>query len=453
MFRRRPPLRAQYYRIHPFTAALCTLFAMWIAGAVWLGFFQSADVGSTARYHDVHGDVHHDANEDFEQSDASSLLLRLQGRRQHEPDEAAAEEEGEEAQGAAAPAKAVDDPWGATSSGHRDKRAFQKLAARLARYAGEAGTHASNPGDPGADGDAVRVALVAYLPRDRPHQVEHLLFFLVASWQAARHVHAANARRHGPRGRVTVDLRLFHDPDTAFPAAAWADTGCVAAPLNDENENNSDRSDRSGDGDASRCYTHALAIDHARHDWIGKEQYGFQNSISFLTYARVQAFLLSLRYDLLLKSDVDVFFAPRAFEAIARTFGAEGHGGGGARKKRPFMVMGTGNYGSEFASQRLLYVAETLGLRHRGHTDLGSSWLGKPRGVFALANLTDAVATHLMAEEFDKRKPGLRRLWKKWKGGCPQPVKGGCGHWNEWWRTATTLHVRDAHTSIERSVS
>ncbi|KAF4725543.1 hypothetical protein FOZ62_024232 [Perkinsus olseni] len=117
-----------------------------------------------------------------------------------------------------------------------------------------------------------------------------------------------------------------------------------------------------------------------------------------LTIAEYQGY----EYDYVLRTDLDTFLMPGFADWIP--------------KSRNQLVVGWGGYSSKNAELHLKYVTETLGLRDKGLTSLGSTWYGNLRLFKASANLTLAVIRWLLTQEFsefEKCCSGVKS-WPHW---------------------------------------
>ncbi len=99
------------------------------------------------------------------------------------------------------------------------------------------------------------------------------------------------------------------------------------------------------------------------------------------------------RYTHLLRTDADTFITPawHTFRPAAFAFG-------------------NGGYANEDVPERLRALAERLGLVHRGHTNVGSTWYGPTAVVRQAAAISEQVTKHLITEEF-ANDPGA---WPGW---------------------------------------
>ncbi|KAF4692194.1 hypothetical protein FOZ60_013935 [Perkinsus olseni] len=117
-----------------------------------------------------------------------------------------------------------------------------------------------------------------------------------------------------------------------------------------------------------------------------------------LTIAEYQGY----EYDYVLRTDLDAFLMPGFADWTP--------------KSRNQLVVGWGGYSSKNAELHLKYVTETLGLRDKGLTSLGSTWYGNLRLFKASANLTLAVIRWLLTQEFsefEKCCSGVKS-WPHW---------------------------------------
>lgn len=69
-------------------------------------------------------------------------------------------------------------------------------------------------------------------------------------------------------------------------------------------------------------------------------------------------------------------------------------------------------------AERLKRIATTtLGLRHRGHHNVGPTWYADAATVVAIANLSIPIMHHIYAREFEQA-PGGAGLIQRWQQGA-----------------------------------
>ena len=141
--------------------------------------------------------------------------------------------------------------------------------------------------------------------------------------------------------------------------------------------------------------------------------YFFLNS--FIMFKRNDITELTKKYKYLLRTDYDVFFSPALWTLKPKRF-----------------LFGVGSYSHAFNQRRLKIVAKRLNMVHRGHHDIGSTWLGDSSLFIQITNNTYDVTKHIYLNEFDPTLPGLEEIsfktpdgeWKKWSRGVSSMYGG-----------------------------
>lgn len=124
------------------------------------------------------------------------------------------------------------------------------------------------------------------------------------------------------------------------------------------------------------------------HEW---KNYHFINSISCLTDDKA-TFLDE--YDLILRTDADTFITPSWNNYYPEHF-----------------TVGGGGYAHDISvKDRLIKVADSLGLKHQGIHNIGSTHYGNASLVRDVCKLSVSTAKHLLHHEF-KEGPGQFPLW------------------------------------------
>ncbi|GIM08485.1 hypothetical protein Vretimale_12492 [Volvox reticuliferus] len=134
--------------------------------------------------------------------------------------------------------------------------------------------------------------------------------------------------------------------------------------------------------------------------WQG---YPFVASYHFLADPRV-AHLLTSNFGYALKTDFDCFVTPTLIQHF------------------PWQLeVGYMHYTPVLETkQRLQRVAAGLGLRHRGHHDIGPTWYGDVATLIAVANASIPLVYHLLDREFGGEPDGSWR--RKWAAGEGWPL-------------------------------
>ncbi|CAH1774146.1 unnamed protein product [Owenia fusiformis] len=143
-------------------------------------------------------------------------------------------------------------------------------------------------------------------------------------------------------------------------------------------------------------------------------KYEYLNTFSFLQHMHLGDVLM--RYDWILRSDTDVFLTPTLL------------------KWRPKynLVTGEGGYGDLFNRQRLKNISLKLNLTHRGVTNFGSTWYGRPKQFLIAAKLTLNISRYLYENEFKPNLSGLEVIFTE--------GTDSNGKWPMWWRPVSTMY-------------
>jgi len=142
--------------------------------------------------------------------------------------------------------------------------------------------------------------------------------------------------------------------------------------------------------------SHCFLIPHALHTddfWIQNE-YQFMHSISFLAAPRYKLLLSS--YDMILKTDLDVFLTP----ALPYF-----------KSSSPFSY-GLGFYVARPVTKaKLVRISSILGLRHQNVHNIGATWFGDGMLISKVAAISLEVAQHMILNEFG---PNVSKSWPEW---------------------------------------
>jgi hypothetical protein len=142
-----------------------------------------------------------------------------------------------------------------------------------------------------------------------------------------------------------------------------------------------------------------VACERLQGTWSG---YGYINSISCLVSERSDVLD---DYDRILRSDADTFLLPAWSDYVPADF-----------------RVGRGLYANnQEIRDNLARVAQVLGLRYQGRTNLGSTHYGPAKTVRAVAELAMEVADYLYTVEFGARP----------------------GAWPNWYRGVTTMYANE----------
>ena len=175
---------------------------------------------------------------------------------------------------------------------------------------------------------------------------------------------------------VAIDLIIFHPEDADIPFSCYGPEHRVK--------------------DIPNC----VQVEYEATDF---KKYPFGHSISFLTSPEA-AFIKD--YDWLLRTDLDTFVTPRFVTWIPQGFAVSTH---------------PGYSGSQEQQEKIHAVARVLGLRHRGLSNIGSSWYGRGAKVIEVAVQACRAMKYFLDHVFDGK-----RLWYGSKEGkWPEFSKSG----------------------------
>jgi hypothetical protein len=266
--------------------------------------------------------------------------------------------------------------------------------------------------------------VAAYLPHGEKYAKE-ARFMLYASWNhVTATVSAARARRR-------MDLLIFADP-----VANFALSKCRKVAVD---EKVADRFVRApGDYDHNcGIIDHQFPLDNT---WERK-QYQFMYSLAFVTDSRYHE--LFMKYDWVLRTDLDVFLTPNIM-----TF-----------RPTQLVVAGQGGYSQLEVTRGLLRdVAKDLHLQHLGLHHLGSTWFIRPATMLAAGPVITRSARYLLKHEFanvnHKTKRGVIHKWPEWWRGVTSMYAAELGlnavlrSENDLWQASEVL---DVFTDLSRS--
>lgn len=137
---------------------------------------------------------------------------------------------------------------------------------------------------------------------------------------------------------------------------------------------------------------------------VSLKKYGYVDSILMAFDGYV--YFKEAGFDFLIRSDMDVFLTPLFAKWLPVNC-------------NDFYV-GRGGYSDDFNRKRLRRIAADLGLKHAGHSNLGSTWYSTPEQFRLVSYLTIVSMAYLNMEEFSlpEREGKLGTLlWPQWHYG------------------------------------